>query len=61
MKTPLYTVRRVRKDDTFYGKSHGSISGNTTVCGFTLNGEHWWITNNRRTGVVDCPKCLKLL
>lgn len=30
---PLYTVRRVRKDDTKYGPFHGSEDGKETLCG----------------------------
>ena len=55
-----YAVRRITKGDRFYGKSHGSEDGNTTTCGFVLGG-NWYITHTMYDGVVDCPKCLKLL
>lgn len=53
---PLYTVRRVRKDDTRYGPEHGADDEYQTLCGLPI-GEHWWIETNNGTGTVTCPKC----
>ncbi len=59
-KGALYTVSRVRKDDTLYGALHGSTTGAHTICGFVIN-ETWWVVNNTFDGVPTCPECLKLL
>ncbi len=56
----LYTVRRIRKDDTLYGSIHGSKNGCDTVCGFSLN-HNWYIINNTFDGEITCKKCLKIL
>lgn len=56
--TSLYTVRKVKEDDTLYGPSHGSVDGYTTIYGEELS-ENWFITNNTFDGVITCKKCLE--
>jgi hypothetical protein len=60
MKSTLYTLQKVRKDDSLYGPSHGSDYGGMTLCGQEI-GDNWWITNNTYDGSITCKKCLKIL
>jgi len=59
-KHTLYTVQRIKKDDTLYGKLHGSYNGEETLCGEKCD-ENWYIVNNTFDGDINCRKCLKKL
>ena len=59
MKT-LYTIQRIRKDDTLYGSIHGSTDANKTICNFDID-QNWYIINNTFDGEITCKKCLKNL
>lgn len=54
----MYTVQRVRKDDSLYGPTHGSMDCYKTDCGQDV-GENWWVLTNDFSGVPTCKKCLK--
>lgn len=56
----LYTLRKVRKDDTLYGASHGADHDGMTLCGQEVN-DQWWITNNTYDGEITCKQCLSVL
>jgi len=56
----LYTLRKVRKDDTLYGASHGADHDGMTLCGQEVN-DKWWITNNTYDGEITCKQCLQVL
>ena len=57
----LYTVRRCKLDtEKLYGPSHGSTTGEQTLCGQTLN-HYWYITDNVFEGEITCKKCLKIM
>lgn len=53
----LYTLRKVRKDGTLYGASHGADHDGMTLCGQEVN-DKWWITNNTYDGEITCKQCL---
>ena len=56
-----YSVRRCRKDDTWYGPSHGTNDNvSATLCGKKID-KNFYITHNDFSGVIDCKKCLKIL
>ncbi len=52
----LYTVQRVRKNDSLYGDTHGSTDGNITACGIHTD-HNWFIVNNSFDGKITCPQC----
>ncbi|MCK5020008.1 MAG: hypothetical protein KAS32_23345 [Candidatus Peribacteraceae bacterium] len=60
MTQTLYTAQHIRKDDVFYGPTHGSDDGDITVCQQKID-ENWFIINNDSTGVISCKKCLESL
>jgi hypothetical protein len=53
-----YTVSRCRKDNTLYGKVHGSDDSTTTLCGLDIDSS-WWVITNNGFGEITCKKCLK--
>jgi hypothetical protein len=56
IKTKLYTVQRVKNDESLYGKVHYSSEGDETHCGKKLD-HNWYILTNDFTGVANCPVC----
>lgn len=60
MTQPLYTIRKIKKDNTVYGPVHASENGNVTLCNVHLN-EHYTILTNTRTGKITCKKCIRNL
>ena len=58
--TSLYTVQKIKKDDTFYGTIHGSDDGYETLCGQEVC-YSWYILDNCFEGKKTCKKCLKVL
>jgi hypothetical protein len=57
IKTELYTVSRVRKNDVLYGKVHYSSDSYSTHCGKTIDG-NWFVLTNDFTGTANCAVCL---
>lgn len=57
----MYTVQRCGiKNDLLFGPTHGSTSGNETICGQNTD-HYWYIINNTFDGIITCKKCLKIL
>lgn len=57
----VYTARKVRiKTQRLCGPIHGSMDGERTVCGKTINC-HWYILNNTFDGNITCGECLAAL
>lgn len=54
----MYTVRKVRADNTGYGLTHGSDAVIKTVCGREID-SHWYVETNAFDGVISCKTCLK--
>jgi len=60
MKNTLYTVQRVRKDDSFYGPIHGSTDSEIIACGIETD-HNWYIKTNTFDGKITCKKCIKAI
>jgi len=66
MSNTPYTVQRCRDKDNpdgtprLYGPTHGSWTGNETLCGLET-GDSWFIVTNCFDGKVTCKACNKAL
>lgn len=58
MTSPLYTMQRVRKDDSLHGPVHGAMVDSVTLCGKLVD-EKWWILTNAFNGTPTCKDCLQ--
>ncbi len=62
-KAPRYTFSKVKgKDDTLYGRVHGSMDGQRNLCQVNEMWEfksNWWVINNDFDGTMTCLKCIK--
>ena len=56
----LYTVQKIKKDDTLYGEIHGSEDGQETLCIKELD-NNWYILNNTFDGDITCKICISTL
>lgn len=56
MNGPRYAVRKARKDDTLYGRSHGSYDLVMTLCGLDIT-DQFWVTNTTFDGEITCKVC----
>ena len=53
----LYTVQRIKEDDTLHGNIHGSDDARETLCEKELN-HNWYILNNTFDGEITCGVCI---
>jgi len=55
MNCPLYTVQKLKADDTPSGKVHLSDDADRTLCGKYIDSK-WFITVHQSI-LANCPKC----
>jgi hypothetical protein len=56
----LYTISRIRKNDTLYGPVHWSEDGDKTFCEIDTTSGNWYILTNDFSGEASCRACLKI-